>query len=196
MEAEILGKISREKLLSLLESQLSEKRTNHILGVERMAVRLAAKLGEDVVKCRTSALYHDFAKSYSLERSIGVMERYHVKIDGMERTSTDLLHSKVAAALAKNKYGIIDEDVLNAITFHTTGRVNMSAVEKIIFVADAIEESRMYDGVEDLRQMAFTDLDLALLEVLNRQIIYLIQKGKIIHPQTLEARNYLLNKEV
>ncbi len=171
MEAKILGNCSRENLLKHLSEQLKPKRVQHILGVEKMAEKLAVHYDADVTKCRTAALYHDIAKSLSLEKSLEILEKYHKNADEIESESTNLLHSKVGALQALHEYGIIDEEVLDAISFHTTGRENMSLVEKIIFVADAIEENRSYDHVDELREEAFVNLDHTLLRILRSRII-------------------------
>lgn len=192
MKNKILGKYNREELLETLKKNVGEKRFIHILGVEKMAVELAEIYSVDKARCRTSALYHDFTKFYSLEKNFEVLDKYEHEVDEIEETTVSLLHAKTGALLAKYEFGVEDEDVINAIYYHTTGRPNMSLIEKIIFVADAVEEGRKYEGVEYFRNLARENLDRAVLEVSDSQIEDLVKKRKLIHPNTVNSRNYLL----
>lgn len=190
---EILGRIDREALIELLFHNLGEKRTQHVLSVERKTLELCQIYNVDEIQGRTAALYHDFAKRMSLEESIGILEKYNYPYDGMEAKSMDLLHSKVAGVLAQHRYDIKNKSVIEAIMYHTTGRAGMGVLAKIIFIADAIEESRKYPKVETYREIAKKDLDKALQLILDGQIIFLINEKKVIHPDTVHTRNYLLS---
>lgn len=193
MNKEILGRVNREDLLKELKKRLKESRFRHVLGVEKMALDLCRRYYAEEIKCRTAALFHDYAKYYNLQECHNILNRYGYTMDEMEIHSVNLLHSKVAAFIAKYEYDVHDEEVFSAIQWHTTGHRDMSLTEKIIFVADAIEENRIYDNVEHLRKKAFESLDGVLQEILDGQIIYLIRREEMIHPDTLQARNFLLN---
>lgn len=192
MSDKILGTLTREELVEKLQQLLPQKRLEHVLRVEDMAIRLSNFHNADIIKCRTAALYHDFAKAFSLEKSLMILQKYDWEYDEQESRSGNLIHSKVAAAIAKNEYRVDDEETLLAISYHTTGRADMSLIEKIIFVADAIEEGRDYPGVSELREKAFGHLNFVMLDILNSSILYLIKKEEEIHINTVLARNNLL----
>lgn len=193
MKNDILGNLSRSELLRLLEENLGQDRFFHVLRVEDMALELCNRHGADIIKCRTAALYHDLAKNFSLDQAMLVLDQYLYKPDPIEEGNMNLLHSKVAGLLAENHYGVKDKETIEAILFHTTGKPDMSTVSKIVFLADALERGRIYKSVEGYRDMANENLDSALLEVLNGQIIYLIRKKSKIHPDAVQARNFLLS---
>lgn len=182
----------RRHILSELENLMPPKRMRHVLGVEEAAIRLAEVYASDTHKASVAALYHDYAKFFTFKKSLEILEKYHYIPDPIEKNSMDLLHAKVAAKIAEHEYGITDYDIINAIAYHTTGREGMSLLEKIIFVADATEKHRSYDGVEEIRTEAFRDLDQAVLLLLNRQICFLIETKRLIHPDSVIARNYYL----
>ena len=192
MNKDILGNINRQALLELLVQNLGEKRTKHVLAVEAKTLELCKIYNVDKTKGRTAALYHDFAKKYTIEKSIEILIHYGYDFDALEAQSMDLLHSKVAGILAQYQYDVNDNSVIEAILYHTTGKANMNLLSKIIFVADAIEETRDYPNVNKYREIAKVNIDEALLEILNGQIIFLVNRGKKIHPDTIQARNFLL----
>ncbi|MGI6777564.1 MAG: bis(5'-nucleosyl)-tetraphosphatase (symmetrical) YqeK [Acetivibrionales bacterium] len=105
-----------------------------------------------------------------------------------------LLHGPVGSGLAQRDYGISNRKVLDAISFHTTGRINMTMLEKIIFIADYIEPGRDFEGIEKIRTTAFNDIDAAMLIALDNSIRYIIYKGKLIHTNTIEARNFIIKQ--
>ena len=109
--------------------------------------------------------------------------------------NANLSHSKVAAEIMKRDYGIEDEDMINAVSFHTTGRAGMSRLEKIIFLADAIEPGRNYPSVEETRRLAYIDLDKACISSLERTVEYIRGKGEYLDPDTVNALNYLKEKQ-
>lgn len=192
MSEEILGNVDRTQLLKKLTQNLGEKRFKHVLGVEKMAILLAKRYNADLIECRTAALFHDFAKYYTIEECWEVLNKNNYDIDDIEKYSTNLMHSKVSAFIAQKEFDVKNKSVLSAISNHTTGRVNMSLVDKIVFIADAIEENRDYDHVDLFRQKAFENIDESLLMILDNQISFLIQKKHCVHPETIHARNFLL----
>ncbi|MGL5256841.1 MAG: bis(5'-nucleosyl)-tetraphosphatase (symmetrical) YqeK [Proteocatella sp.] len=186
------------KVDETLKSLLTKKRYMHIKGVVDMSVELAYKYGENVEKCKLAAILHDYAKQFSYDEIETFVKSNNLIVDDLELASKELIHSKIAAKIAKDKYGIEDEDILNAISFHTTGRAGMSMLEKIIFIADSIEEGRKYPNVDSIRKIALIDIDHTMLCILNNTISYLLNSGLKIHPNSVIARNYFLdkNKEV
>ncbi|MGB5822787.1 MAG: bis(5'-nucleosyl)-tetraphosphatase (symmetrical) YqeK [Proteocatella sp.] len=181
-----------------LKKTLTEKRYGHVNGVVETSIMLAKKYGEDYEKCRIAAIFHDYSKQFSKEENDDAIAKYGIEVDELERSSKELLHSKIAAKIAEIEYNISDTDILNAISYHTTGRARMSLLEKIIFVADSIEAGRIYPNVENLRKIAIVDIDKAVLGILNSTISHLLSSGLKIHPNSVIARNYFLdnNKEV
>lgn len=188
----LLNNIDRNDIINILTKKITEKRFNHILGVEEMAVILADIYNIDKVKVITAALLHDIAKEYTLKECLDTLNKFNVYYDDMEGKSVELLHSKVAFAIAKYDFLIRDEDVLNAIKYHTTGRGEMTMIEKIIFVSDAIEKNRNYIGVEEIRVMAKNNIDASMIMILDNTIKYLISKNETIHINTLICRNSVL----
>lgn len=181
-----------------LKSMLTKKRYMHIKGVVDMSVELAYRYGENVEKCKLAAILHDYAKQFSHEEIETFVRNNNLIVDDLELVSKELIHSKIAAKIAVDEYGIEDEDILNAISFHTTGRADMSMLEKIIFIADSIEAGRKYPNVDSIRKIALIDIDHTMLCILNNTISYLLNSGLKIHPNSVIARNYFLdkNKEV
>lgn len=177
-----------------LEKVVSTKRYVHTMGVVESSRDLAIRYGEDVEKATIAALMHDYAKDFKKERLMEFINEANIELDEVFIKAKELLHGKVAALIAKGKYNIVDEDILNAIEFHTTGRENMSKLEKIIYLADFIEPGRDYKVVEGLRVLAREDLDRAVLKTLDNTIKYVIDIEKPLHPNTFFARNELLVK--
>ena len=184
--------INREPLDDFIKSNLKESRYIHSLGVEEMAVRLAEMHGADTDKAAFAGRYHDLAKNFDNE----TMDAYIRKYDLPEYLlgNNALAHSKVAAAILENEFGVDDEDVLNAVRYHTTARKDMSILEETIFVADVVEDNRTYSDLDYYQQLAYKDLDQACLEILEYTIGSLTTKEKEIDKDTLEARDWVLNR--
>ena len=174
-----------------LKKDIGEKRFNHVLRVKDMALKLNTNI--DTEKIKTAALLHDCAKyneKYYLKKYKKYCEFSDEIID-----NKSILHSFLGPIVAKYEYGVDDIEILNAIKYHSTGRENMTDFEKIIFLADACEEKRDYEGVDKLRKLAFKDLDAAVLFSLDATIKSLVDRKIIIFPLTIKARNYLLRKK-
>ncbi len=169
------------------ERLVEEKRFNHILRVEKAAVALAEHYGADVYKARAAALLHDVTKRKTHEEQLNMAREFG--IIGAEEfdKSPKVAHAFTASAYAEHRFLISDSDLLNAIRYHTTGRAGMSLLEKIIFLADGIEEGRVFDGVEEIRRAAFEDIDLAMLISLEKTKEKVDKSGAYLHPYTAEA---------
>jgi predicted HD superfamily hydrolase involved in NAD metabolism len=167
-----------EELTDYIERNLTEKRFNHTLGVVSEAKKLAERYGESLEKAEIAALAHDMAKSKS--RAAPMTEEAYLN------------HGKIAAEMLKDQWLVTDEDILNAVSFHTTGREGMSRLEKIIYLADAIEQGRSYPGIEEAREASYGNLDKACIMVMSRKLEYLESLGCYIEPNTKMARDYLL----
>lgn len=172
-------------------SMVYAKRHRHILGVEETAAKLACFWGADPELARRAGILHDCTKYLSLEEHLGICEAERLELDEMEAASAKLLHSKTGAALARHLYGQNDE-VYWAIYWHTTGKADMSLLEKIIYLADYMEPNRDFDGVEELRRLCYEDLDAALLLGVQMSIDDLKERGVPIHKNTQGALDWLL----
>ena len=151
---------------------------------------LAEKYGGDVTAARIAALLHDCTKKLDLPQQLSLCRHYGLPLDEMERTYLKLLHSKTGAAVARDKFGVTDE-IYNAIYYHTTGKADMTLLEKIIYLADYIEPSRSFPGVEELRAAVHEDLDRGLCQALADSIRELQGYGSPVHPNTREALSYI-----
>ncbi|WP_315108551.1 bis(5'-nucleosyl)-tetraphosphatase (symmetrical) YqeK [Clostridium intestinale] len=183
---------SNEEILEYLKENLKESRYEHTLGVVKTAKALAKINGVEEEKAELAALIHDSAKNMHINSMKKMLEENFEQIDDIEEKTPQLLHGKVAAIIGKNIMGIEDEEVLSAAAYHTTGKGNMTLLEKIIYIADYIEPNRVYPGVEELRKLTFEDLDKGVIVGLNNTINYILKQGGLIHPNTVEARNYLI----
>ena len=187
-------RLNLEVLKLHLKNTLSPERFRHTQGVVETSAMLCDIFQEDKEKAIIAAWFHDYAKEYSSKELISFLKNKNCPIDEIEKKSTQLLHGKVAAIIAKEKYHILDQDILNAIYYHTTGRKNMSRLELIVAFADCIEPSRTYPFVNELRQYSTYDLELGFYHALNYTIAFLIKENKLIHPLTIEARNDLMER--
>ena len=172
-----------------LAASLNEDRFRHTLGVTYTACALAMRYGEDPEKARIAGLLHDCAKCIPNEKKIRLCEKYSIPISGTEKKAPFLLHAKLGAYLAQNKYGIEDPDILGAITWHTTGKPDMSLLEKILYIADYISADRTYRGIVKMRTLAKKSLEEAMLFGLSFTIGDLARKGQLIHPDSVACYN-------
>lgn len=180
-----------KKLTKAMEEMQSGKRFQHTVGVEYTAAAMAMRFGVDVNSARLAGLLHDCAKPLEDEKLLKICEKYNLPVSEIECRNPYLLHGKVGACLAKEKYEVTDEDVLNAISWHTTGRPGMSDLEKIIFIADYIEPNRKdAPNLQEVRKLAFDDLDKTLIRILKDTMDYLNGGKREIDPMTLKTYEY------
>lgn len=175
-------------------SMVRAKRIPHIKGTEEEAVRLAKRWGVDETLARRAAILHDCTKYLELDEQLALCSKYGVELDELEQRAVKLLHSKTGACIATHIFGE-DEQVYWAIFWHTTGKADMSMLEKVIYLADYIEPTRDFDGVEPLRALAYEDIDKALLMGMNMTIEEMKQRGNPIHRNTQAARDWLCVQE-
>ncbi|MBU3189745.1 bis(5'-nucleosyl)-tetraphosphatase (symmetrical) YqeK [Clostridium bowmanii] len=183
------------EMLHYLQLNLSEGRLQHSLGVSETAVALAEKYGANIENARIAGLVHDCGKNMKDDQLIKVASEHEVQDDEIYIQNPSILHGLVGSIIAREVMGIQDEDILAAICYHTTGRKNMSILEKIIYIADYIEPLRKFKGVEELRFLSYIDLDAAVIQSLENTIKYVINQKELLHMDTVEARNYLLSKD-
>ena len=186
--------MAREQLLAAIKPRMPEKRYLHTLGVMQTAIDLAERYGEDPLKAETAAILHDMAKYEDIDKMEAIIREHHLD-QAVIGWGSELLHGPVAAYYAESMFGITDVDILHAIQYHTTGRVGMSKLEKIIFVADMIEPTRNYPGVERLRKKAQKNLDKAMRACVRHSLRFLIDTKQPVFPLTLACYNDLMNGE-
>lgn len=180
-------------LEDFMKDELKESRYRHSLGVQDMAVRLAEINGADAGKASFAGRYHDIAKCFDNERMDSYIRKYGLGDELIGNPA--LAHSKVGAAILEHEFGVADEEILDAVRFHTTARKGMSLLEEITFVADVVEDNRTYPDLPYYQDLALHDLDRAALEILGWTIGDLTSKKREIHKDTIEAYDYLKQKE-
>ena len=188
-----------KKINEAVKKELSEKRYKHSVGVMEKAEELAKIYGADVNKAKLVGLAHDIGKELSREEKLQYAKENNIEIDEIEKINVGLLHGKIGADICKKRYGFT-EDMQAAIKYHTTGsgKKEMTLLEKIIFLADKIEENRRYKDenkmaeLEELRELAKKNLDLATIKAIDNSLIYTIQKGELMHPDSVLTRNGLI----
>lgn len=173
---------------------LHHRRAPHVLGTEAEAVKLAERWGDGdpelIQKARRAALLHDCTKRLDMEEQKALCAEYGIELDPLEQREIKLLHAKTGAAIAESVFGE-EAEIVEAIRWHTTGRADMTLLEKIIYLADYIEPTRHFAGVEDLRRRCYEDLDEGLLMGLEMTVDEMVERGSPIHRATLEARDWL-----
>ena len=182
-----------EELYKDVKSRLSEKRFRHTEGVIKRAVEYAEIYNANLEDTKLAALAHDIAKEIPQEEALELVKKYGMELDEIEKVNFNLVHSKLGAEIVKEKYGF-NEDIINAIKYHTTGRENMSILEKIIFLADATEENRTYKELNDLVEMIKNDIDEGMLFTLQWTFNDITNKKYLLHLDSVKAYNFLVKK--
>ena len=184
---------TEERMLEYLKKNLKSSRIEHSISVRDTAVKLSEIYGGNIEKAKVAGLIHDCAKYMDFKEMLNILEKCGYNNSESDTEIKAIIHADVGVCIAKHTMEVEDEDTLNAIAYHTTGRNNMSLLEKIIYLADYIEPLRDFPGVEEVREIAYKEnLDKALLLSLNNTIKHIIEKGQLLHINTVEARNYLL----
>ena len=178
------------ELRAVAMSYLKPRRMAHVLGTEKTAVHLAEKYGASVEKARVAALLHDCTKKLNMREQLALCEKYGIALDGLERKTDQLLHAKTGAALAQDVFGV-DLEICAAIFWHTTGKANMTTLEKVIYLADYIEPNRNFPGVDRIRQIAEQDLDEGVAAALSNTVEHMNELGSPVHENTLTALRFL-----
>lgn len=179
------------KTKKTLRKYLDRDRFEHSEGVMYTAAALAMRYGEDLEKAQIAGILHDCAKCMPDSKKLKICEKNHIEITEAEKMSPFLLHAKVGAYIAKAKYDIEDTEILDAIACHTTGKPAMTLLEKIIYISDYIEPMRnKASNLEEVRKMAFVDLDEALFKILSDTLVYLEKSSKKMDPMTMQTYEY------
>ena len=194
-ENHLYKEMNDAEMITLLSKELKESRLMHTFGVIDTATSLAKAYQADIKKCERAALLHDCAKYMPLEDMIAICERNFVELNDLEKSKDSLLHAKAGACLAYEKYGIKDKEILDAIKYHTTGKPDMSLIEKIIFVSDFIEPGRTHsEKLPMYRMIAMADINLVCMNILKDTLDYLESLNEEIDPLTKET--YIFYKDL
>ncbi len=189
--------IDTKQIIEKLNTMLKPKRLEHSINVAKCAIKLSEIYGYDKEKAYLAGLVHDCAKYFTKEQIDSYVEKYNIELDPLEVDNIALSHSIIGSFAIQDVFNIQDMDIINAVRYHTTGRENMSILEKIIFMADMIEEGRNFPGVDELRKLSFNgQLDKALITSLNNTIKFVIENNQLIHPRSVSARNYLMQENI
>lgn len=185
-----------DEFKSLLKDRLTEKRYLHSLAVADEAARLAEILEADVQKMYVAGLLHDICKNETAEQQLQLFSQFGIMLTDIEKASPSVWHAYSGALYIKNVLGIDDEDIISSVRYHTTGKADMTLSEKIIYIADLTEVNRDYPDVDVVRALLKDDIDKAIIYVLKYTLKKLVADNKPIHPNTLDAYNFLvLNSE-
>jgi predicted HD superfamily hydrolase involved in NAD metabolism len=185
--------MNRDKALAIVKEQLTDHRYLHTIGVMETAIQLARIYQVDEKKAELSAIFHDYAKFRTKEEMRQVIIEQQLPQD-LLHFDKELWHAPVGAYLVKQEVGIHDLDILNAIKYHTSGRPKMTLLEKVIYLADYIEPGRQFPGVEEVREIASADLDLAVIIALKNTIQFLLKKQQPIYPDTFNTYNAMVQQ--
>ena len=182
------------KITKKLSKYLDEDRLWHTLGVMNMAAALAMVHHVDVEKAKLAGLLHDCAKCIPTKKKIKICKENDIQVTEFELEHPVLLHAKVGVWVAQEKYDVQDEEILQAISYHTTGSDFMSQLDKIIYIADYIEPARnKAPRLPEIRELAFHDLDLCIYEILHDSVEYLNNNPSDMDDTTLKAYEYFKN---
>ena len=175
-------------------AMLRPRRVPHVQGCEAEAVRLARRWCADEERAAEAAILHDCTKKELLPEQLRLCAKYGIIPDELERENGKLLHAKTGAAVAKFEFGS-DDEVVEAIRWHTTGRPNMTTLEKVLYMADYMEPTRDFPGVEELRRLAYEDLDRAMVLGFEMSLEDILSRGETPHKNTLAALQWYQNRE-
>ena len=191
--------MNMEVIKANVRNFLDEKRYEHVKRVVKCAVELAKIYGVPVEKVEASAWLHDVAKFFDLSVMIDLTKGKYPEVADKMSQSTAVLHGFAGAEFVRQNYelfGIDDEEILDGIKYHTIGCENMNTLAKIVYLADAIEEKRSWEGVEKARELAKTDLDEAIKFEIEEKLKYLLAKDSIIHPNVIKFRNSIIANKI
>lgn len=184
--------MSIEEYRSLIRTRMGEKRYIHSLNVAKAAVKLAQRYNADVNKAETAGILHDCCKEIPKEEMLQIINSGGIILDTVEKNSSKLWHSIAGSVYVRDTLNINDEDIINSIKYHTTGRAGMSLLEKIIFVADFISDERNYNGVDIMREKAFNCLEDSMLFGLKFTITDLANRNLTIHSNAINCYNDII----
>lgn len=182
-----------EEIKSHLKNNLSDNRYNHCLRVADEARKLAIHYKIDEESTYIAGLLHDIAKEYDKDKRKEIVDKYNLDNNLLYDNNNRIAHAQIGAIVAKELYQVND-DIYNAIKYHTIGNIKMNTLAKIIYIADKIEPGKTFVGIDKQRELAYKDLDLALIECINNSKIKLNNEDKDLNIETKKLLEYLLEK--
>lgn len=183
-----------EAYTNLIKGRLSDYRFYHSMCVAGSAVQLAKRYGADEEKARVAGILHDVMKEEPKKVQLAEIEKAGMKMTELEKKNKKVYHQMSGAAYVKEELGITDEEIINAIRYHTTGRRGMSLMEKIIYLADFISADRDYEDVDVMRRKVEEGMEEGMLYAFRYTIVDLVNQCKEIHPDTLDAYNWVIEE--
>lgn len=168
-------------------------RYDHSIGVMETAENLAKHYNMDINKAKITALLHDYGKIISRKEMRQKVKEYNLNLDPMLVNTSDLVHGPIGAEMVKEKFNIYDEEILNAIRYHTVANRNMTKFDMVIYIADVIEPNRReFEGMSEIRKLAYIDIEKAMLVSLNYSLKYILKRNQPIYVESVILRNKLL----
>ena len=193
-QAVLLAEPKAVEIEKYLKSKLTPERYTHVLSVRELALDLAKRYGADLRKVNLAVLLHDCAKWMRTSEQYEAAANHEIQLDEIERHNPSLLHALIGAEFAVSHFDVDNLEILNAIRVHTTGSGKMTLIDKILYVADFAEPKRHHAEAHSVRELAYQDLDKAVFETSRYKIEYLLAKGVLIHPHTIDAYNSALQE--
>jgi len=185
-----------QKIITELENGLDNKRFTHTIGVAYTAACIAMRFDYDMNKAYLAGLLHDCAKCLTHKERLAYCDKFNLPVTEVEQENPALLHAKVGADMCRRKFKIEDDEICNAVLYHTTGHPDMSTLDKIIYIADYIEPSRSdAPNLDIVRKQTFVDMDMALRTILSDSIAYLSASEKAVDPMTIQTYEYYIKQE-
>lgn len=181
-----------QQIDSYLKKNISKERYQHSWQVSNLAKRIACYYKVSSHKAKLLGLIHDCAKDYTNYELKSFIEKYNINLTKTEENIPGLWHAYVGAEMARYLFDIQDQELLDAIKYHSTASTKLTLLGKILYIADKIEPDRIEENLDKARKMIWTDIDLTMLELLNRELKSLVCRNLIIHPETLHTRNKIL----
>jgi len=185
---------TRKQLIEAVQSQMPVSRWQHTQGVMTTAVQLANRYGANPYKADIAAILHDVAKYWPSDKMERIIREDNAASE-LLKYNKQLWHAPVGAYVAQRDYGIEDEEILDAIRYHTSGREKMTLLDKVVYLADFIEPGRHFSGIEHVRKLAEKNLTAALIAAFNSTIRFLLDRNSEIFPLTIVSRNGLITEE-
>ncbi len=184
-----MKKKERQAYIQIIKPMLSEKRFAHSLNVAQEAVKLAKKYGADPEKAELAGILHDILKDTPADKQLKIISDFGIIMSDVELSAKKFWHAIGGAVYIRSALNIADEEIIDAVRYHTTGRHNMTLLEKVIFVADFISKDRDYPGVEEMRRTAYKSLDRAIMEGIAFTVGDLLKNREPVVPETIDAYN-------
>ena len=182
--------MDKVEIIASLRSRLCDDRFFHSLNVAEQAKKLASIYGEDEQKAYLAGLVHDCTKNTPPDKQLEIIESGGIHLSELEKNSKKLWHAISGSVFIQSEYGIDDKDIISAVRYHTTGKADMSMLEKIVYTADFTSKERDYKEVDEIRFLAETDINKAVFEGARFTVESLKQRGLAVHPDTIDTMNF------